>query len=693
MPENSQYSAANITVLEGLDPVRKRPGMYIGGTGLEGLHHLIWEVLDNSIDEAMAGHATEIVVGLHPNHRISVLDNGRGIPVDKHPQTGKSALETVLTVLHAGGKFGGGGYKVSGGLHGVGVSVVNALSTYLRAEVYRDGQIYMQEFEQGRPQADAKVIGKAKFQGTYIIFEADSAIFPEIRYNSKIIRDRIRQKAYLNKGIRIIINDLQNQTGETDPIGQGYQTVWGETYTFHFDGGIAAYVRHLAKGRQIYNDPPFYLEKNGELQSVEVAVAYADDFNEHVYTFANTEYTVEGGTHLTGFRTALTRVINDYAKKNNLIKDNDGGLTGEDVREGLVAVVSVKLTEPQFEGQTKGKLGHPENRSFVESAVAESLTIYLEENPGEARKVIEKSLLSLRARLAAKAARETVIRKGALEGMTLPGKLADCSERDPAKSELYIVEGDSAGGTAKQGRDRKFQAVLPLKGKVLNVERARLDRMLTSESIKHLIVAFGVGIGEQKNMAKLRYHRIILMTDADVDGSHIRTLLLTLIYRHFPELIREGHIYIAQPPLFVITYGKEKFSAFNDQQRDEILKKLGVGPEILKQNNEEAADEESDDDESTDQAEPVSTEDSTTSAKTTPKKSRIQIQRYKGLGEMDAVQLWDTTMNPAIRTLLKVTEDDARKADEMFAMLMGDEVPPRKKFIQTHAKFVRNLDV
>ncbi len=1133
MADQSQYTAANITVLEGLDPVRKRPGMYIGGTGIEGLHHLVWEILDNSIDEAMAGHADQIVVALHKDNRVSVLDNGRGIPVDKIGSTGKSALETVLTVLHAGGKFGGGGYKVSGGLHGVGVSVVNALSTYVRAEVYREGEIYMQEYDRGKPRADVKKIGKTDFRGgTYVVFDADPTIFPEIKYNTKTIIDRIRQKAYLTKAITITLIDATETEGETDEIGKGYQPPKGKSYTFYFEGGIASYVRHLNKGKLTYNEPPFYMEKINEDTSVEVAVQYADDFNEHVYTFANTEYTVEGGTHLTGFRTALTRVINDYARKNNLVKDGDTGLTGDDVREGLTAVISVKLAEPQFEGQTKGKLGNPEIRTIVDAAVSEKLTSYFEENPNEAKKIIEKSLLSLRARLAAKAARETVIRKGALEGMTLPGKLADCSERDPAKSELYIVEGDSAGGcfdgdtlvaltdgrdisfkqlvkessegkkhfgytidnngniavgeiihprvtkknadlvkvvldngeeiictpdhkfmlkdgsyveakdlnpslslmplnrkhskiekritiagyemvydpkkrwvfthvlsdqfnlshntylledgehrhhadfnklnnnpdnivrvskeahlklhreilektllrpdviekaklshkkpeyrakikalmstkemkkllsdraklqwedptykkqmaesyinfylenaeyreavlsrldkaqreywldpknrtqqaervrqyfidnpekaielsvlakkqwevtslrdwrsqktkeqwttefrskryqaylktyhekalrllktiqelsgvvseadyeetryitrdksllkyqtilsrfynndkkalleavenynhkvvsvtrltekrdvydievpgthnfalasgvfvhnSAKQGRDRRFQAILPLRGKVLNVERARLDRMLSSDAIKHLIVAMGVGIGDQKTLDKLRYGRIILMTDADVDGAHIRTLLLTLLYRHFPELIRDGHVYIAQPPLYSIAKGKEKLYAYTDAQKEEILdafrkKASGKGKikEIESVVSEEIVEVEN---EPTDESAEVVTEstetDETGGEVTTI--GGVNIQRYKGLGEMNAEQLWETTMNPENRVLLQVTNDDAAKADEVFSMLMGDEVAPRKRFIQTHAKYVKNLDV
>lgn len=695
MSDTSQrYDAAQITVLEGLEPVRKRPGMYIGGTGIEGLHHLIWEVLDNSIDEAMAGHASRIVVSLHKNNRVSVLDDGRGIPVDKHSSTGKSALETVLTVLHAGGKFGGEGYKVSGGLHGVGVSVVNALSTYVRAEVYRDGNIYVQEYDRGAPRKNVEIIGKTTVRGTYIIFNADDTIFPEITYNTKTIIDRIRQKAYLNKGIIITFIDARDTEDETDIAGRGFEVPEGKSYTFYFEGGIASFVRHLNKGKIVYNEPPFYMEKVIEDTTIEVAIAYCDDFNEHVYTFANTEYTVDGGTHLTGFRTALTRVINDYAKKNNIIKESDGGMTGDDVREGLTAVVSVKLRDPQFEGQTKGKLGNPEIRNIVESAVSEKLTSYFEEHPNDARKIIEKSLLSLRARLAAKAARETVIRKGALEGMTLPGKLRDCSERNPAKSELYIVEGDSAGGSASQGRDRKFQAILPLRGKVLNVERARLDRMLTSESIKHMIIAFGMGIGDQKDISKLRYGRIILMTDADVDGSHIRTLLLTLIYRHFPELITNGHIYIAQPPLYAISKGKEKHFAYTDEDKEKILLQLQSKASKAKKTTSVADDTEELMEETAVGIEGAAAgEETSETAETVPGLTGVNIQRYKGLGEMNAGQLWDTTMNPENRVLLKVTQDDAAKADETFAMLMGDEVAPRKRFIQTHAKYVKNLDI
>jgi len=628
-----EYTAKQITVLEGLEPVRQRPGMYIGGTGIEGLHHLLWEVVDNAVDEAMAGYATEAIVELLPDNRITVIDDGRGIPVDIHPQTKKSTLETVLTVLHAGGKFGGGGYKVSGGLHGVGVSVVNALSSFMRAEVYHKGKIYAQEFKRGKPQADVKVVGTTDKRGTSISFIPDEEIFPSRDFSLNTILNHFRQQAYLTKKIKISVCD--HRKDEEAPC-----------YTFYFEGGIASYVRHLNKNKTVLNDPPAYVEKQADDITVEVGVAYTDDFNEHVFTFANNIYTTEGGTHLTGFKTALTRAINDYGKKYDLIKEP---FTGDDVREGLTAVISVKLPNPQFEGQTKAKLGNPEIKNIVEQATLEGLTYFLEEHPQDAKKIIEKCGLSLRARVAARAARDTVIRKGILEGMTLPGKLADCSEKSAAKSELYIVEGDSAGGSAKQGRDRKFQAILPLRGKILNVERARLDKMLANEEIKHLIIALGAGIGDTINMEKLRYHRIIIMTDADVDGSHIRTLLLTLFYRHFPGLIKDSYLYIAQPPLYAITKGKNKEYAYSDKQKDEIAKKFG--------------------------------------------KDSVNIQRYKGLGEMNPEQLWDTTMNPESRILLRVQMSDAAKADEIFSMLMGDEVGPRKRFIQTHAKNVKNLDV
>lgn len=642
MPEHN-YTAQNITVLEGLEPVRKRPGMYIGGTGTEGLHHLVWEVVDNAIDEAMAGFCNEILIELFPDYKIRIKDNGRGIPVDIHKQTKKSALETVLTTLHAGGKFGeGGGYKVSGGLHGVGVSVVNALSSWMRAEVYRDGKIYAQEYARGKAKAAVKVVGDTEEKGTSISFQPDEKIFPIRNFSLEVILNHLRQQAYLTKAVKIMVCDRREIEDDKAP------TPPAKCYTFHFEGGIAAYVRHINRNKEVFIDPPAYIEKvNGDVRT-EIALAYTDDFNEHVFSFANNIHTTEGGSHLTGFRSALTRAINDYAKKFDLIKSSEGILSGDDTREGLTAVISVKLPEPQFEGQTKAKLGNPEIKSIVEQVMLESFAYWLEEHPADAKRIVEKCSLSLRARLAAKAARETVIRKGALEGMTLPGKLADCSSRDAKNAELYIVEGDSAGGSAKQGRDRTFQAILPLRGKILNVERARLDRMLTSEEIKNLIVAMGIGIGEGINLAKLRYGRIIIMTDADVDGAHIRTLLLTLFYRHFPDLIKNDNLYIAQPPLFAISKGKVKEYAYNEEQKDKIAKKLGDG---------------------------------------------FSIQRYKGLGEMTPTQLWETTMDPENRVLLKVDIEDAEKADEVFSMLMGDEVAPRKRFILTHAKAVKNLDV
>lgn len=644
----SNYGAEQITVLEGLEPVRKRPGMYIGGTGKDGLHHLIWEVFDNSIDEAMAGVCNAIEIQLLPDNWISVSDNGRGIPVDTVAKTGKSALETVLTVLHAGGKFGGGGYKVSGGLHGVGVSVVNALSTNLVAEVKKDGAFWQQKYERGAPQSEIKKVPlPAEDQwfnqnetGTRIMFQADDTIFQEVAYDREYILEHVRQQAYLTKGVMVRIVDARNP--EQEP--------W--SYHYYFDGGIGSYVRYLARAHKPILDQVFYAEdKVGEFV-VEVSFTYTEDFNERVYSFANNIYNPEGGTHMAGFRSALTRVINGYAKTNSLIKESDT-LTGDDIKEGLTAVISVKLPDPQFEGQTKAKLGTPEMRGTVDSVVAKHLGYFLEENPRIGKVIISKCATSMQARLAMRAARESVIRKGALEGMALPGKLADCSERDPAKSELYIVEGDSAAGTAKQGRDRKFQAILPLRGKILNVERARLDRMLKSDAIKTLIIALGAGIGDETNVDKVRYHSIIIMTDADVDGAHIRTLLLTLFYRHYRPLIEKGYIYIAQPPLFAVSYGGEKKYVFSNEERDAAI------AEIKKKKQD----------------------------------AKILVQRYKGLGEMNADELAETTMNPDNRTLLQVRMQDAEKADELFSMLMGDEVPPRKRFIQTHARHVTNLDV
>ncbi|MDO8513309.1 MAG: DNA topoisomerase (ATP-hydrolyzing) subunit B [bacterium] len=685
--DNNEYTASQITVLEGLDPVRKRPGMYIGGTGPEGLHHLVWEVLDNATDEAMAGYAKNIEITLLPGDTVSVLDDGRGIPVDIHKQTGKSALEIVMTRLHAGGKFGGGSYKVSGGLHGVGVSVVNALSVLVKAEVFRDGKIYQQEYEKGQPKYDVKVVGDTTIRGTRITFSPDPEIFQEKEFNLQTIIDHLRQQAYLTKGTKFVINDKRN----SDPSSHSH-------YTFYFEGGIVSYANHINHNKEKLVDPPIYINKFSNEIQVEAAFAYTNDYNEHIYTFANNISTPEGGTHLTGFRTALTRVINDYGRKSNLVKESETALTGEDAREGLTAIISVKVPEPQFEGQTKSKLGNPEVRTITESIVAEGLGYYLEEHPTEARKIIEKCSLSARARLAARAARETVIRKGALEGMTLPGKLADCSSKNPADSEIYIVEGDSAGGSAKQGRDRRTQAILPLKGKILNVERARLDRMLGSDEIKALIVAMGAGIGEQLDIGKLRYHRIILMTDADVDGSHIRTLLLTFFYRHFPEIIQKGYLYIAQPPLYAISKGKEKHYAYSDEQKDELIKKY-VDSKTAKTNT--TTDEiENEQDKTGLEALDIAGENikeeiqiSEATQAVPNKLSGVSIQRYKGLGEMNPEQLWDTTMDPENRMLWRVNVEEAARADEIFTVLMGEEVPPRKRFIQTHAKSVKNLDI
>lgn len=682
MAENKKsYDASSIQVLEGLQAVRKRPGMYIGGTGIAGLHHLIWEVVDNSIDEAMAGYCKNIDVIIHADGSVSVADDGRGIPVDKQKQTGKSALETVMTVLHAGGKFGGDGYKVSGGLHGVGVSVVNALSSYVKAEVRLNGKVYVQEFKNGgKPVSGLRVEGTSTKTGTTITFVPDPEIFEVIDFNWNTVLDRIRQQAYLTKGVKIKLTDERV----------------GKTYGFYFEGGIKSYVDHLNRSKQVVNEPIFYVEKSTDNVNVEIAVQYMDGFNDNVQTFANNIHTPEGGTHLTGFRTSLTRTLNDYARSHSILKDNEGNLTGDDVREGLTAVISVKLGNPQFEGQTKAKLGNPEIANIVQSVFTEYFSYYLEENPNEAKKIISKCSLSARARMAARAARETVIRKGILEGMTLPGKLADCSSKNPEVSELYLVEGDSAGGSAKQGRDRRFQAILPLKGKILNVERARMDRMLASDEIKSLIIALGTGVGEQYDPSKLRYHRIIIMTDADVDGAHIRTLLLTLLYRHFPDLIANGNVYIAQPPLYKIQKGKEKLYAHDDAEKAEILaefeakmnaRKTAKGDELFDIKEIVAEGEGSDDteiEEEVDESQEIPGE---------VKIPGVSIQRYKGLGEMNPEQLWETTMDPENRMLLKVTAEDAEKADEAISILMGDEVEPRKRFIQTHAANVKNLDI
>ncbi|PIP15945.1 MAG: DNA topoisomerase (ATP-hydrolyzing) subunit B [Candidatus Portnoybacteria bacterium CG_4_8_14_3_um_filter_44_15] len=631
---NNSYSAKDIYVLEGLDPVRRRPGMYIGSTGIEGLHHLIWEVMDNSLDESGAGFGNKIELVLLPKNRVKVVDNGRGIPVDKHPQTKKSALETVMCTLHAGGKFGGQSYKIAGGLHGVGVSVVNALSVWMRAEVCRDGGLYIQEYSKGKPKTAMKKQGKCNQTGTTIIFEPDPEVFKKIEFKWWRILQHLRQQAYLTGGVRIVIRDERKKTPRE--------------YTFYFEGGIVSYVRYLNSSNESKHDNIFCVSKEYDEILVETAFQYTDDLQPYEEGFANGIYTGEGGMHLTGFRTALTRTLNDYAKKNNLLKNNDK-LSGDDVREGLTAVVSVKLREPQFEGQTKARLGNPEARTAVEAVVSDGLEEYLEKNPNDARAIIEKGLLAAKARQAAKAARETVIRKGALGGLALPGKLADCSNRKPEESELYIVEGDSAGGSSKMGRDRSFQAILPLRGKILNVERTRLDRALTSNEIKTLVIALGAAIAEEFDINKLRYHRIIIMCDADVDGSHIRTLLLTLFFRYFSEIIEKGYLYIAQPPLYRIQKGKQVSYGYNDEDKEEILASFG--------------------------------------------KEGVSIQRYKGLGEMNPSQLWETTMDPKNRVMKQVVIEDAKEADKTFNILMGSEVAPRKKFIQTHAKKVRNLDI
>jgi DNA gyrase subunit B len=678
--KTSNYTSENITVLEGLDPVRKRPGMYIGSTSSTGLHHLIWEIVDNSVDEAMAGHATKIGVLLQKDGGVTVVDNGRGIPVDIHKQTKKSALETVMTVLHAGGKFGGdaSGYKVSGGLHGVGAAVVNALSTSLVAQVKRDGKIYEQKYKIGKPQGQVKVVGKVdkddpEQTGTSTTFYPDASIFETTEFNFKTVLEHLRSQAYLTKGLHFIITD----------------EALGLTYQYFFEGGIVSYIRQVNRNKKTKSQP-IYIQKQVNDVLVEVAIQYTDDFDERILAYANNVYNPEGGMHVTGFRTALTRVINSYATKNNYVKESEK-LTGEDMREGLSAIVSVKLPNPQFEGQTKAKLGNPEVRTAVESAVGEALEIYMEEHPQDAGKIIEKVILAAKARLAARAARDSVIRKGVLEGLALPGKLADCSENDPAKCELYIVEGDSAGGSAKQGRDRRFQAILPLRGKILNVERARLDKALTNQEIKNLIIAFGTGIGDLYDISKLRYHRVIIMTDADVDGAHIRTLLLTLFYRYFPDLIKGGHLYIAQPPLFQVKVGKNAKYAFSDDERDKVLKELVAEVKANKKAKADKKKGKNDDAEEVDEAEEQSTVEETTGGNIDGVK--YAIQRYKGLGEMNPGQLWETTMDPKARVMLQVNIKDAEKVSEIFEVLMGDEVAPRKRFITTHAKNVKNLDI
>ncbi len=639
--EKSGYTSKDIFVLKGLEPVRKRPGMYIGSTGKEGLHHLIRECTDNSFDEAIGGYAKNIEVVLWPDNKVSVSDDGRGIPIDIHSETKKSALETVMTTLHAGGKFGGSGYKISGGLHGVGISVVCALSSWMRVEVQREGYQYSQEYAQGKVKTKLIKEGKNAKRGTTVYFQPDKEIFKEISFDPKKILSHLRQQTYLTKGIKVDFSDLRNTSNQ-------------KKYSFYFEGGLLSYVKYLSRGAVKRQQNAFYHSGDKDDVLVEAAFIYTEEYEPYEESFANNIFTREGGSHLTGFRTALTRTLNDYAKKNGILKNGDDKLEGEDIREGLTAVVSVKVKEPQFEGQTKAKLGNPEVRSAVESVVAEGLVDFLERNPQEAKMIIERSILSSKARKAARAARETVLRKGVLDGLSLlPGKLADCISKDPRESELYIVEGESAGGSCKGARDRKFQAILPLKGKVLNVERARLDKILLSKEIKSLIIALGTAIAEDFNIGKLRYHRIIIMADADSDGNHIKTLILTFFYRYFRALIENGHIYIAQPPLYKIQAGKRVEYAYLEDEKKEIIET------ILEEE----------------------------------KGSNLVIQRYKGLGEMNPEQLWETTMNPENRILLQIKIEDIQEADKIFDVLMGEEVLPRKKFIQSHAKKVRNLDI
>ncbi|OZV10467.1 DNA topoisomerase (ATP-hydrolyzing) subunit B [Tissierella sp. P1] len=627
------YTAQDIQVLTGLEPVRKRPGMYIGSTGPKGLHHLVYEVVDNSIDEALAGICDTIRVTIFDDNSVKVSDNGSGIPVEKHPQTGKSTVETVLTILHAGGKFNNGAYKVSGGLHGVGVSVVNALSEWLVAKVRRNGKEYMQKFERGLAKTELETIGDSDETGTTIHFKPDAEIFETIIFSFETLEHRFREMAFLNKGIKIILEDERE----------------GKTKEFHYEGGIKSFVEYINKNKTPIQKDIVYYEGEKDGTTVELALQYTDGYTENIFTFANNINTPEGGTHLSGFRTALTRVMNDYGRKYGIIKEKEENLSGDDVREGLTGILSVKLMEPQFEGQTKSKLGNSETRGIVETLTYDYLNIYLEENPREGKIILEKAISSQRAREAARKARDLTRRKSVLENTTLPGKLADCQDSDLETTEIYLVEGNSAGGSAKQGRDKKFQAILPLRGKILNVEKARLDKILSSEEIKIMITAFGTGIGEDFNIEKLRYGKIILMTDADVDGAHIRTLLLTFFYRYMKELIDNGHIYIAQPPLYKVTKSRQEHYVYSDKELDDLLEEIG--------------------------------------------RSNYAIQRYKGLGEMNPEQLWDTTMNPETRTLLKVTLEDAVAADEVFTTLMGDKVQPRREFIEENAKFVKNLDI
>ncbi|MBG9446242.1 DNA topoisomerase (ATP-hydrolyzing) subunit B [Cytobacillus firmus] len=634
--QEQSYDENQIQVLEGLEAVRKRPGMYIGSTSAKGLHHLVWEIVDNSIDEALAGYCSEINVIIEKDNSITVVDNGRGIPVGIHEKMGRPAVEVIMTVLHAGGKFGGGGYKVSGGLHGVGASVVNALSTELEVFVHRDGKKHYQKFERGVPSADLEVIGETDHTGTTIHFKPDGEIFTEtLEYDYETLANRIRELAFLNRGLTITIEDKREENKKNE---------------YMYEGGIKSYVEHLNRTKEVLHEEPIYIEGEREGITVEVSIQYNDGYTSNIYSFANNINTYEGGTHESGFKTALTRVINDYARKSGLFKDSDANLSGEDVREGLTAIVSVKHPDPQFEGQTKTKLGNSEVRTATDTIFAEALEKFLLENPSVAKKIVEKGLMAARARLAAKKARELTRRKSALEVSSLPGKLADCSSKDASISELYIVEGDSAGGSAKQGRDRHFQAILPLRGKILNVEKARLDRILSNNEVRAMITAAGTGIGEDFDIAKARYHKIVIMTDADVDGAHIRTLLLTFFYRYMRQILEAGYIYIAQPPLYKIQQGKKIEYAYNERQLEEVMSTMSSQP-------------------------------------------KPNVQRYKGLGEMNPGQLWETTMNPETRTLLQVSLEDAIEADETFEILMGDKVEPRRNFIEENAQYVKNLDI
>ncbi len=666
------YSASDIAVLEGLEPVRKRPGMYIGSTGPDGLHHLIREIFDNSRDEAMAGHCDHIEIALLPDNMVRVVDNGRGIPVDKHPKTKQSALEVIMTTLHAGGKFDNESYKFSGGLHGVGASVVNALSTYTRAEVHRDGAKYEQEYSIGKKKKDVKKFGKTDHNGTIITFQPDDSIFSEVKFNWERIVKHYREQAYLVKNLRVVLIDAREYEGDIDTTQVYLEDLNMQvpSMSFYFEGGIVSMVRYLNTHQKEVHKNIFHVEKETEdgIQ-VEVALQYVDDISPRIVPFANNISTPGGGMHVTGFKTALTRLLNSYNKKNKVLSEKDGSLTGDDVLEGISTVVSVKMKEIQFEGQTKDKLGSPEARGAVESVFAEAFGYFLEENPDDAKAILRKAALALKARKAAKAAKDSILRKGALEGFTLPGKLTDCQTKNADEAEIFIVEGDSAGGTAKQGRDRRTQAILPLRGKPLNVERVRLDRMLTNNEIKSMVIAFGTSIGETMDIEKIRYKKIVIATDADVDGAHIRILLMTFFFRYFREMIDLGYLYVAQPPLYKIKKGKALHYAYSDEQRDEILKDLGgVVEEVDAEDEDETPEDEAD-------------------TKTTKKKSsRIHVQRYKGLGEMNAEELWETTMDPETRTLKQVTVDDAMEADNIFDTLMGSDVAPRKLFIQNNAK-------